>query len=121
MKSFTKEQLDALKEYEGMFFKAVHQNYYRSMNSKTLDLMKAEYDKVADKPYGANWSCSHCVLAFLQVIGKKYYKDLEAYNKKAAKLVEAIDAVMAEVPTEPEPKVTKNAPAKKSSKKATKK
>ena len=104
-----------------MFFKAVHQNYYRSMNSRTLDLMKAEYDKVADKPYGANWSCSHCVLAFLQTVGKKYYADKKAYEEKAAKLVEAIDAVMAEVPAEPEPKPAKKAPAKKSNKKATKK
>lgn len=129
MKAFTKVQLDGLKEYESIFFKAVHQRYYRSMSTKILDAIKSVYDTVADKPYDANWSCSHCVLAFLQVVGKKYYEDLDAYNKQAEKLVQALDQVMADVPDdtvpkelEPRPKKTTRKPAtKKTNKKATKK
>ena len=126
MKAFTKEQLDGLKQYEDIFFRAVHQDYYRSMNSKTLDAMKEVYDSTADKPYDGNWFCNHCVLAFLKVIGRKYYDDLDAYGKQAVKLVEVLDEVFGEVPDdtvpkEPEPKPKKKPATKKTAKKATKK
>ena len=121
MKAFTKEQLDYLKQFEDNLYKAVHLKYYRNMSSKTLDAVKAVYDEATEGSYTANWSCSHCVLAFLQAVGKKYFEDKEAYNKKAAEMVKVIDEVMAEVPTEPEPNPTKKAPAKKSTKKATNK
>lgn len=121
MKQFNKEQLEILSKWEESFFTATVGKYYRNIASRSLDTIKTVYDEVADNPYPANWSCNHCVLAFLQTVGKKYYADKEAYAKKAAKLVEAIDAVMAEVSTEPEPKATKKTPAKKTTKKATKK
>lgn len=121
MKEFTQEQLDGLKQYEDIFFKAVYQNYYRSMNTKTLDAMKGVYDSTQDKPYSANWACSHCVLRFLQTIGQKYYDDKKALAERAAKLVKVLDEVFGEVEDvkEPEPKPAKKAPAKKSNKKAT--
>ena len=128
MKQFNKEQLDALKQYEDNFNRAVNLNYYRNMTGKALDAIAAVYDTVADKSYAKNWSCSHCILAFLQSVGKKYFNDLEAYKNKAAKLVEALDQVFCEVPDEepqvqsqPEPKPVKKATAKKPTKKATKK
>lgn len=128
MKQFNKEQLDALKQYEDNFNRAVNLNYYRNMTGKALDAIAAVYDTVADKSYAKNWSCSHCILAFLQSVGKKYFKDLEAYKNKAAKLVETLDQVFGEVPDEepqvqsqPEPKPVKKATAKKPTRKATKK
>ena len=128
MKTFTKEQLDTLKQYEDNFQRAVELNYYRNMTSKTLDAIADIYDAAVDKPYGRNWSCSHCILAFLQTLGKKYFADLETYKNNAAKLVEALDEVFGEVPDEepqvqkePEPKPVKKATTKKSTKKATKK
>lgn len=128
MKQFNKEQLDALKQYEDNFNRAVNLNYYRNMTGKSLDAIAAVYDTVADKSYAKNWSCSHCILAFLQSVGKKYFNDLEAYKNKAAKLVETLDQVFGEVPDEepqvqsqPEPKPVKKATAKKPTRKATKK
>ena len=128
MKQFNKEQLDALKQYEDNFNRAVNLNYYRNMTGKALDAIAAVYDTVADKSYAKNWSCSHCILAFLQSVGNKYFKDLEAYKNKAAKLVETLDQVFGEVPDEepqvqsqPEPKPVKKATAKKPTRKATKK
>lgn len=121
MKQFNKEQLDILAKWEESFFTATVGKYYRNIATRSLDTIKAVYDEVADKPFGANWSCNHCVLSFLQMVGKKYYEDKKAYEEKAAKLVEAIDAVMAEVPAEPEPKPAKKPAPKKSNKKATKK
>ena len=104
MKQFSKEQLDVLKQYEDNFNRAVNLNYYRNMTGKALDAIAAVYDTVADKSYAKNWSCSHCILAFLQSVGNKYFKDLEAYKNNAAKLVEALDQVFGEVPDEePEP------------------
>ena len=128
MKQFNKEQLDALKQYEDNFNRAVNLNYYRNMTGKSLDAIAAVYDTVADKSYAKNWSCSHCILAFLQSVGKKYFNDLEAYKNKAAKLVETLDQVFGKVPDEepqvqsqPEPKPVKKATAKKPTRKATKK
>ena len=128
MKQFNKEQLDVLKQYEDNFNRAVNLNYYRNMTGKALDAIAAVYDTVADKSYAKNWSCSHCILAFLQSVGKKYFNDLEAYKNKAAKLVETLDQVFGEVPDEepqvqsqPEPKPVKKATAKKPTRKATKK
>lgn len=97
MKHFNKEQLDILSEYEQNFFRAVHQDYYRTMRSTVIDKLSDIYNSVADKPYNTNWSCSHCILAFLKTIGKKYYDDLELYKENSKKLIEAIDEVMAEV------------------------
>lgn len=124
MKPFSKEQLDILAKWEESFFTATVSKYYRNISSKSLDTIKGVYDEAADKPYSANWSCNHCVLAFLQTVGKKYFEDLDAFKTKAAELVKALDEVMEEVPDELEPKVEKpvKKPAtKKTTKKATKK
>lgn len=121
MKQFSKEQLEALAPYEDRFFTATVAKYYRNTSSKSLDVIKAVYDEVADKPYGANWSCSHCVLMFLQTVGKKYFEDKKAYEAKAAEFVKVLDEVMDEVPNEPEPKPVKKPATRKTNKKATKK
>ena len=70
MKPFNKEQLDILAKWEESFFTATVSKYYRNISSKSLDTIKGVYDEAADKPYSANWSCNHCVLAFLQTVGK---------------------------------------------------
>ena len=126
MKTFTQEQLDGLRQYEDIFFKAVYQNYYRSMSGKTLDAMKSVYDETQDKPYAANWTCSHCVLTFLKTIGSKYYEDKKALEERAAQLVKAMDEVFNDVEDipvvkEPEPKPKKKPASKKPNKKVTRK
>lgn len=121
MKPFNKAQLDALAKWEESFFTATVGKYYRNIATKSLETIKAIYDEVADKPYTANWSCNHCVLVFLQTVGKKYFEDRDAFNAKAAELVKAIDAVMDEVSDKPEPKPDKKPATKKTNKKATKK
>lgn len=125
MKAFTKEQLDFLKQFEENLHRATYLKYYRGMGSKKLDEMKAVYDEATEGKYNANWSCSHCVLSFLQAVGKKYFEDKKAYEEKAAQLVDVLDEVFGEVPDEepvskePEPKAIKKATAKKTTKKAT--
>lgn len=120
MKAFTKEQLEYLKQYEDNFHRAIELNYYRNMTRKTLDDIKAIYDAATGKAFGADWSCSHCILNFLKEVGKKFYKDMEEYKNNAAKLVEVLDEVFGEVPDiDPETpqKTTKTAAKKPQSKK----
>lgn len=127
MTRFTKEQLEALKEYESLFVSAVHANYYRSTNTRKLNIIKSVYDEASGEPYKDNWSCSHCILKFLQEVGKKYFEDLEEYNKKAEAFVEVLDEVMADVPEDkpvevkPEPKKTTTKKTTTTKKKTTKK
>lgn len=126
MKAFNREQLEILKQWESSFYTATVGKYYRNIATKSLDTIKSVYDEVADTPYGANWSCNHCVLVFLQTVGKKYFEDRDAFHKQAVELVKAIDAVMEDVPDEPvskepEPKPKKKPATKKTNKKATKK
>lgn len=121
MKAFTKEQLDILSEWEDRFYTSTVAKYYRNISSKSLDKIKAVYDSVDDNPYVANWSCNHCVLAFLAKVGKKYFEDKKALEEKAAKLVESLDEIMDEVADIPKkvtkPSVKRNTTNKKNNKK----
>ena len=127
MKTFSQEQLEALKQYEDNFKRAIESKYFRNMTSKALDNLAGIYDEVADKPLERNWSCNHCVLSTLQTIGKKYFDDYETLKNKAAHLVETLDEIFGDVPDievvppEPEPKPIEKATVKKSTKKAAKK
>ena len=121
MKDFNKEQLDFLAQYEDNFRRSIELNYYRNMTTKALDAVKATYDSVADEPFAENWGCNHCILKFLQMVGRKYFADLDAYKTKAAKLVETLDEVFGEVPDELEPAPAEDPAPKKSRKKATSK
>lgn len=137
MRQFTHEELEALKPYERHFKTAIELDYHRNLESRYLDRIKAVYEAASGAPYKFTSSCGHCVLTFLKTVGKKYFADLEAYNKKAEKLVEVLDEVFGDVPdedvevptpdvepqvpNEPEPKATKKAAPKKSTKKAAKK
>ena len=138
MRQFTAEELKALEQYESRFKSAIELKYVRNLEPRYLNAIKAIYDSTTGVAYGLNSTCSHCVLAFMTAVGKKYFADkklieaeaqklIEATNSlgdsasRAAQLVKALDEVMAEVPTEPEPKPVKKPAPKKSNKKATKK
>ena len=144
MRHFTNEELKALEQYEPRFKSAMELNYVRNLEPRYLITIKAIYDSATGVAYGLNSTCSHCVLAFMAAVGKKYFADkklieaeaqklIEATNSlgdsasRAAQLVKALDEVMADVPTdepvskELEPKPAKKPAPKKSNKKATKK
>lgn len=139
MRQFTHEELEALKPYERHFKTSIELDYHRNLESRHLDKIKAVYDAASGTSYKLTSSCGHCVLTFLKTVGRKYFADLEAYNKKAEKLVEVLDEVFGDVPDddvevpipdeepqvpkepEPKPKKTAEKPAsKKTNKKATK-
>jgi len=93
MKLFNEQQMELLKPHEEQLFRALHQKYYRSTNTKTLDALKAIYDSVADTPYNANWSCGHCVLSFLAALGKIYFESKAALENQAQSITSAVTAM----------------------------
>lgn len=121
MKQFTKEQLEVLSQWEDRLYTASQSKFYRNISSKSLDTIKAVYEEASESSVSANWSCNHCILAFLATVGKKYFEDKKALEEKAAQLVKALDEVFDEVPSEPEPKPTRKPASTKTNKRATKK
>lgn len=107
MKQFTKEQLNVLSQWEDRLYSAYNSKFYRNISSKSLDTIKGVYEEASGEPVNANWSCNHCILAFLAEVGKKYFEDCKAYELKAAQMASAIDAVFNEVPDEPKKSTTK--------------
>ena len=115
MRTFSKEELETLKEYETRLYSAVHSNFARHLSSTTLDRIKTIFESAGGSGFTPNWSCSHCTLAFLKLVGKKYFEDktkldlsetkkateeLADKAQRAADLVKALDEVFAEVPDE---------------------
>ncbi len=141
-RSFTKEELEFLKEYEKNFSTALELNYTRNIEPRYLEKIKEAYTNAIGEPAGVNMTCGHCVLAFIKQVGKKYFDDKKAYEaldltpaveatkdlartaERATEMVKALDEVFNEVPDELEPKEKKAAtkPAShKSNKRATNK
>ena len=141
-RSFTKEELEFLKEYEKNFSTALELNYTRNIEPRYLEKIKEVYTNAIGEPAGVNMTCGHCVLAFIKQVGKKYFDDKKAYEaldltpaveatkdlartaERATEMVKALDEVFNEVPDELEPKEKKAAtkPAShKSNKRATNK
>lgn len=116
MRQFTKEELDFLKNYENNFKTAINSGYSRNVEPRYANQIKAIYDAATGGDYGLNASCSHCMLTFLKAVGHKYFEDLDAYNAKAAQLVEALDEVFGDVPDEEEPQKPKKRGRKPSTK-----
>ena len=127
MRPFNKEEIETLKQYENRFYSAVNSNFARHLSSGALNTIKDIFVSAGGSGFTPNWSCSHCTLNFLKLVGKKYFEDLklieaetqkliEATNSlgdsasRAAQLVKALDEVFAEVPDENQitkPKKTK--------------
>lgn len=129
-RSFTKEELEFLKEYEKNFSTALELNYTRNIEPRYLEKIKEAYTNAIGEPAGVNMTCGHCVLAFIKQVGKKYFDDKKAYEaldltpaveatndlartaERATEMVKALDEVFNEVPDEPKKPVTKPKAAK---------
>lgn len=120
-RSFTKEELDVLAEYESRFKTSIELGYTRNLEPRYIKTIQDIYSAAMGEPIGVNATCSHCVLTFMKKVGKKYFEDKEAYLKKAAELVGALDEIFAEVGEEPEPAPAQDPEPVKPKKRATKK
>ena len=120
-RSFTKEELDFLAEYESRFRTAIELDFSRNLEPSYLLKINEVYEAAAGEKLGVNTSCSHCVCTFLKKVGKKYFEDKEAYLKKAAELVGALDEIFEEVGEEPAKAPAQDPEPVKPKKRATKK
>lgn len=81
--TFTKEQLEKLKEAEPHFLTA--KNGYVRYASRALHTLVADtYFEATGQKIPANWSCSICVLNLYRKVGYFYFKDLEELEKNQA-------------------------------------
>lgn len=81
--TFTKEQLEKLKEAEPYFNQA--KNGYIRYASRALHTLVADtYFEATGQKIPANWSCSICVLNLYRKVGYFYFKDLEELEKNQA-------------------------------------
>lgn len=81
--TFTKEQLEKLKEAEVYFEQATH-GYVRYAPRVLHTLVADTYFEATGQKIPANWSCSICVLNLYRKVGYFYFKDLEELEKNQA-------------------------------------
>lgn len=81
--TFTKEQLEKLKEAEPYFTQA-KSGYIRYASRALHTLVADTYYEATGQKIPANWSCSICVLNLYRKVGYFYFKDLEELEKNQA-------------------------------------
>lgn len=81
--TFTKEQLEKLKEAEPHFLTA-KSGYVRYASRALHTLVADTYFEATGQKIPANWSCSICVLNLYRKVGYFYFKDLEEIEKNQA-------------------------------------
>ena len=81
--TFTKEQLEKLKEAEKQF-KTARDGYVRYATRALNDLVANTYFEATGQKIPANWSCSICVLNLYRKVGYFYLKDLEELEKQTS-------------------------------------
>ena len=81
--TFTKEQLEKLKEAEPHFIQA-KSGYIRYASRALHTLVADTYFEATGQKIPANWSCSICVLNLYRKVGYFYFKDLEELEKNQA-------------------------------------
>lgn len=81
--TFTKEQLEKLKEAEKQF-KTARDGYVRYATRALNDLVANTYFEATGQKIPSNWSCSICVLNLYRKVGYFYFKDLEELEKQTS-------------------------------------
>ena len=81
--TFTKEQLEILKEAEPHFLTA-KSGYVRYATRALHTLVADTYFQATGQRIPANWSCGTCVLNLYRKVGYFYFKDLEEIEKNQA-------------------------------------
>lgn len=83
---FTKEDMKTLSQWEGNMRTAIQSRYLRNVGKASVQIIAeiwARYLGVGK--VAVNDSCPACVLDLLQRVGRAYFEQVEAENKKAKK------------------------------------
>lgn len=81
--TFTKEQLEILKEAEP-HFKSSRNGWVRYASKELSNKVADTYFKATGQVIPKTWSCSICVLNLYRKVGYFYFKDLEELEKNQA-------------------------------------
>lgn len=81
--TFTKEQLEKLKEAEVYFEQATH-GYVRFAPRALHTLVADTYFEATGQKIPANWSCSTCVLNLYRKVGAIYFNDKKELEKQTS-------------------------------------
>ena len=75
--------LEILSKYESWFYTAVNSDYIRALWKNDFEILVPIYEKWTNTKLNLNMSCGKCRLAFIQKLGKLYYKNKEEYESKS--------------------------------------
>lgn len=81
--TFTKEQLQQLKQYESHFNTSLYQETLRSATRLETERIKTIYESATGSIVTQSMSCGSCKLRFYKTVAKLYYADLEELDKPA--------------------------------------
>ena len=105
--TFTKEQLEKLKEAEKQF-KTARDGYVRYATRALNDLVANTYFEATGQKIPSNWSCSICVLNLYRKVGYFYLKDLEELEKQTSSEPEPLPLEPTESNSPEKPVANKN-------------
>lgn len=97
--TFTKEQLEVLKQAE-VHFNTARNGYVRYATRAMNNLVADTYFEATGQKIPGSWSCSVCVLNLYRKVGYFYFKDLEELEKEKVSLGDEPNALE---PTESNP------------------
>ena len=108
--TFTKDEMEILKQYEDYFFTATKANYTRNPGRVALQEMHRIFKSATGSAIRLNTGCGHCIYSLVKAVAVAYYKDkaeMEALATKEVK-AEAIEAkTEAKVPVKTKTKKSK--------------
>lgn len=78
-----KTDLETLSKYESWFYSALNCDYIRALWKNDFEILVPIYEKWTGTKVTTNLSCGKCRLAFIQKLGKLYYKNKEEYESKS--------------------------------------
>lgn len=103
--------MNELAQFEENFRTAIDEGYVRNMGLRNLERIEAASGRKCD-----NKTCNSCILDFIRLVGRDYFREL-----KAREVIAQLDEIMEEVPEPEEEKITKKTPAKNGAKNGAKK
>lgn len=89
--TFTKEEMEVLKEFEPYFYTATKAHYTRNPGREALTKMHTIFKSATGSAIRLNTGCGHCIYNLVKAVAVAYYKDKDDYEALANKEVKAED------------------------------
>ena len=109
--TFSKDEMEILKQYEEYFYTATKANYTRNPGRVALQEMHSIFKSATSSAIRLNTGCGHCIYSLVKAVAVAYYKDKAELEALATKEVKA-----EAIPAETEKKVSVKTKTKKAKK-----